>query len=390
MTTSFSVRRTDPYSPPAEHRRLQAEAPVARVAWPERGGEVWTIAKHEDVRVVLGDSRFSSDRSNPSHPGHMAYNSGTHAGALIEMDPPEHSKVRGRVMSEFTVKKVAAMRPRVEEIVGETIDAMLASGSSGDLVELLSLPVPSTVIAELLGVPYEDHPFFQKNSAAFTEYNATPEEKGAAISALRGYIAGLVDARIAGPGDDILSRQLAAGASRDEAVGLGFLLLVAGHETTANMISLCIMTLLDKPELLQQLREDPALIPGAVEELLRYFTIAGESGGLRLATTDIEVRGVIIPANSVVLALSTTANRDPDIFPEPDKIDFTRGARNHVAFGFGPHQCLGQNVARLELEVVLAAVIRRIPTLRLAAGQADIPFKEYGPNYGIYSLPVEW
>ncbi|MFT4123805.1 MAG: cytochrome P450, partial [Microbacteriaceae bacterium] len=287
MTSSpFSIRRTDPYSPPEEHRRLQHEEPVARVESAEQRRHIWTIAKHEDVRAVLGDTRFSSDRSNPHHPAHMAYNPGTHAGALIEMDPPEHGIVRGRVMNEFTVKKVAAMRPRVEEVVTTTIDAMLASGTSGDLVELLSLPVPSTVIAELLGVPYQDHRFFQDNSAKFTEHEAPQEEKVAAIQALRSYIAGLVDDRLQSPGEDILSRQIAAGASREEAIGLGFLLLIAGHETTANMISLSIMTLLDKPDLLQQLRDRPELLPGAVEELLRYFTIAGESGGLRLAVDD--------------------------------------------------------------------------------------------------------
>ena len=385
--TTFSTLRVDPYSPPVEHLRLQSEEPVAHLEWPGRS-DVWTITKHEDVRSVLGNARFSSDRSDPRHPAHMAYSPNTHVGQLIEMDPPEHQRLRGRIMSEFTVKKTAGLRPRTEEIVEQAIDAMLASGNEGDLVSLLALPVPSAVIADLLLVPFADHDFFQENSAAFTEAGKTYDEKRAAAQALRGYIANLVDARIAEPQDDILSRQLAAGATRDEAIGLGFLLLIAGHETTANMIALAFMTLLDKPELLQQLRDDPALVPGAVEELLRYFTIA-EVGGMRLALDDIEVHGVTIPEGSVVFALANTANRDPEVFPDPHKIDFTRGARNHVAFGFGPHQCLGQNVARLELEVVLEAVVRRIPTLRLTVPISELTFKELG-NFGPYTLPVAW
>ncbi|MWB97563.1 cytochrome P450 [Agromyces seonyuensis] len=387
-TATFSTQRVDPYNPPAEHLRLQREAPVSQVPW-RNDTTIWAITKHADVRTVLGDARFSSDRSLPGHPTFAGYTSASKLKNLIEMDPPEHTAQRVRIMGEFTVKKIGLMRPRIEEIVEETIDTMLASGNSADLVEALSLPVPSVVIAELLGVPFEDHALFQENSAMFVEADATPEERVAAMGALKQYIGGLVAARVEQPGDDILSRQLAAGASPEELTGIGFLLLIAGHETTANMISLCVATLLDKPELLQQLRDDPKLIPGAVEELLRYFTIA-EIGGLRLATADLEVGGVVIPAGDSVFALCNTANRDPEVFPNPDVIDFTRGARNHVAFGFGPHQCLGQNLARLELEVVLEAVVRRIPTLRFDGSFDDISFKEWGPNYGVYTLPVAW
>lgn len=384
--TDFSSERLDPYNPPAAHLELQESEPVAHLAWPGRG-DIWAVTKHEDVRAVLGDTRFSSDREDPRHPAHMAYDPRTHAGQLIELDPPAHSVLRGRIMSEFTVKKIGAMRPRVEEVVAEAIDAMLAGGTEGDLVELLALPVPSLVIADLLNVPREDHGFFQEKSAQFSESH-DPVSRTEAVTALRDYIAKMVDRRIQTPGDDILSRQLQAGASREEAIGLGFLLLIAGHETTANQIALSIMTLLDRPELLEQLRADPSLVPGAVEELLRYFTIA-DSGGLRLATADIEVRGVTIPDGAVVWALEHTANRDPEVFPDPDKIDFRRGARNHVAFGFGPHQCLGQNVARLELEVVLAQVVQRIPTLRLSKPVSELEFKQIG-NFGPKSVPVTW
>ena len=387
-TATFSTQRVDPYAPPAEHLRLQQEDPVSRVPWRD-GSTIWAVTRHADVRAVLGDARFSSDRSLPGHPMNAGYTSAAKLKNLIEMDPPDHTAQRVRVMGEFTVKKIAGMRPRIEQIVEETIDALLASGDHADFVAAFSLPVPSVVIADLLGVPDEDHDFFQVNSAAFVDADTTVEAKMEAMSSLKAYIAGLVSERVAEPGDDILSRQLAAGAAPDELVGLGFLLLIAGHETTANMISLCVATLLDKPELLQQLRDDPTLLPGAVEEFLRYFTIA-EVGGLRLATADVEVGGTTISAGDAVFALSNTANRDPEVFADPHTIDFTRGARNHVAFGFGPHQCLGQNLARLELEIALGAIIRRIPTLRLAVPFDEIPFKEFGPNYGVYKLPVEW
>ena len=388
-TATLSTQRVDPYNPPAEHLQLQQENPISQVQLTD-GRTMWAVTKHADVRAVLGDARFSSDRALPGHP----MNRGGYAGSaklkqLIEMDPPDHTQQRVRVMGEFTVKKIAAMRPRIVEIVESTIDAMLASGSEADLVTALSLPVPSVVIAELLGVPYEDHDFFQVNSATFVEIDATMEQRMEAMGNLKAYIGELVASRVEHPGDDILSRQLAAGAGVEELTGLGFLLLIAGHETTANMISLSVATLLDRPDLLQQLRDDPSLVPGAVEELLRYFTIA-EVGHQRLATADIEVGGTLIRQGEAVYAFANAANRDPDVFPEPNKIDFTRGARNHVAFGFGPHQCLGQNLARLELEIVLEAVVRRLPTLRLAVPFSEIPFKEHGPNYGVYSLPVEW
>jgi cytochrome P450 len=385
---AIQTRRVDPYSPPAEHLELQSDEPVAFLDWRD-GRKAWAITKHADVRTMLSDVRFSSDRSYPDHPAHGGYVPGAHKGAIIAIDPPEHSTIRSRIMNEFTVKKISLMRPRIEEIVTEALDAMLDGKSEAELVEELSLPVPAMAIAELLGVPYEDHEFFQHNTSLFSDAHVDPKQRGEAIAKLRDYISELVNARVNERGNDILSRQLDAGADAEEAVGLGFLLLIAGHETTANMISLSIMTLLDKPELLQQLRDDPSLIPGAVEELLRYFTIA-EVGGLRLATADIEIGGKQIHAGDAVFGLANTANRDPEVFPDPHTIDFKRGARNHMAFGFGPHQCLGQNLARLELVIVLEQVIQRVPTLRLLDPLSAISFKEWGPNYGINELRVAW
>ena len=387
-TPTISLDRTDPYRPPATHVQLQEDAPISWVRRPD-GRELWVLTRHEDVRTMLGDPRFSSDRSDPRHPSHQPYMGADHRPSLIEMDPPDHTRLRRSVVGEFTVQRLAAWRPRIQEIVDATIDDMLAAGSEADLVEALSLPVPSAVIAELLGVPYADHEFFQKNSSEFVRSDATPEERGAAVGRLKSYMAALVEGKIKAPGDDLLSRRITAGADPEEVAALGFLLLIAGHETTANMISLSVATLLDKREHLAQLREDSNLTVGAVEELLRYFTIA-EVGTARLALEDIEIGGTLIRAGQSVLGLSNTANRDPYVFPEPDELDFTRMARNHLAFGFGPHQCLGQNLARLELEIVLATLLRRVPTLRLAVPFKEIPFKEKGPNYGVFELKVAW
>lgn len=387
-TPTISLERTDPYHPPQDHLRLQSEAPISWVELTD-GRKLWVLTRHEDVRAMLGDPRFSSDRRDPRHPSHMPHLTADHRPQLIEMDPPDHTKLRRSVVGEFTVQRLAAWRPRIQEIVDEAIDAMLAGPAEVDLVEALALPVPSKVISELLGVPYTDHQYFQDNSAEFVRVDATPEEKGAAIGRLKDYISGLVDGKIESPPDDLLGRRLAAGADPEEVKALGFLLLIAGHETTANMISLSVATLLDKREHLTALRDDPSITVGAVEELLRYFTIA-EIGAARLALEDVEIGGVLIPAGQGVLGLTNTANRDATVFPEPDDLDFTRMARNHLAFGFGAHQCLGQNLARLELEVTIATLLRRVPGLRLATPFDKIPFKEKGPNYGVYEMKVAW
>ncbi|MFD7205670.1 cytochrome P450 [Streptomyces sp. NPDC059893] len=393
-TPTISLDRTEPYRPSPSHLQLRTDAPISWVTLAD-GRELWVLTRHEDVRTMLGDARFSSDRRDPRHPNHMpAAAAPDYRQQLIEMDPPHHTKLRRSVVGEFTVHRLAAWRPRIQEIVDEAVDAMLAGPREADLVETLSLPVPSRVISELLGVPYADHAFFQESSAGFVRFDATPEERGLAAGQLKSYLADLVEQKAAAlkdasPVDDLLGRQLAAGADPEEVKALAFLLLVAGHETTANMISLSVATLLDKREHLSALRDDPALTAGAVEELLRYFTIA-EIGAARLATEDVEIGGVLIRAGQGVLALANTANRDPDVFEAPDEIDFTRMARNHLAFGFGAHQCLGQNLARIELEIALATILRRIPTLRLAVPFEEIVFKEKGPTYGTVELKVAW
>jgi cytochrome P450 len=388
--STLPITRSCPYAPPEEHVRLREEAAISRVTLPS-GNEAWVLTRLQDTRAMLSDPRFSSDRSNPGFPlalfGRRQVMN--FRPSLISMDPPEHGPARRAVVGEFTVKRMAALRPRIQEIVDEHLDAMLAGPQPADLVQALSLPVPSLVICELLGVPYADHEFFQVRSAKLLRRSTSPEDRRAAVDELRTYLDDLITRKEQEPGDDLLSRQLEKAPSREELVSLAFLLLIAGHETTANMISLGTMALLEHPEALAAIRENPANTPSAVEELLRYFTIA-EFATSRVATEDVELGGVLVRKGEGVIALSNTANRDPEAFADPDDLDVDRGARHHVAFGFGAHQCLGQNLARMELQIVFDTLFRRLPGLRLVAPSAELPFKDDASVYGLYELPVAW
>ncbi|MDT0305207.1 cytochrome P450 [Streptomonospora wellingtoniae] len=387
---ALPITRTCPYAPPDEHRRLRAEAPVSRVTLPT-GATAWALTRHEDIRAMLVDPRFSSDRRKPGFPALIKGQRLDTAAplSLVSMDPPQHGPARRAVVGEFTVKRMARLRPRVQEIVDERIDAMIAGPRPTDLVAALSLPVPSLVICELLGVPYADHVFFEDRSARLLSRTASQQERMSALGELRGYLADLIRAKEKKPADDLLSRQLATSEDREELIGLATLLLLAGHETTANMISLGTMSLLERPDDVRAIVEDPAKAPAAVEELLRYFTIA-EFVTSRVAVADVEIGGVLIREGEGVVTLANTADRDPEVFDRPDEIDIERGGRNHLAFGFGPHQCLGQNLARMELEIVFTTLFARMPGLRPAVARDELPFKDDASLYGIHEFPVTW
>ncbi|WP_033342573.1 cytochrome P450 [Catenuloplanes japonicus] len=386
----LQTTRSCPFAPPPEHVQLRdLEAPT-KVTMPD-GQEAWAVARLEDVRALLTDPRFSSDRSRPGFPVLVKQRPkpGMFRPVLLTMDPPEHGPARRAVVGEFTVRRMEALRPRIQQIVDEHIDALLAGPAPADLVQALSLPVPSLVICEMLGVPYADHDFFQNCSTQMLRRTTPPEQRAKAADEIRSYLRDLLAQKRAHPADDLLTRQLPRYDDPEDLVGLAFLLLIAGHETTANMISLGVVTLLDHPDQLAALLAHPALTPAAVEELLRYFTIA-EFATSRVAKEDVELGGALIKAGDGVVTLGNAANRDPAAFARGDEFDVERGARHHIAFGFGPHQCLGQNLARLELQIVFDTLFRRIPSLRLAAGVDDLPFKDDASIYGIYELPVTW
>ncbi|MDC0747597.1 cytochrome P450 [Polyangium mundeleinium] len=392
---TLAIVRTCPYAPPAQHRSFRQEAPITKVELPT-GATAWAVTRHEDIRTLLSDPRFSASRKNPGFPhlSPLVIPALNGKPLLIEMDGQEHAAARRAVVGEFTVKRAAALAPRIQQIVDEHIDAMLAGPRPVDLVQALSLPVPSLVICELLGVPYADHGFFQARSATLVSREAPLEAKGLAFFELLSYLDKLVTDKEQNPTDDLLGRQVLklreeGTYDHESLLNLSFILLIAGHETTANMISLSTLALLKHPEKLAALRQDPEKTLAAVEELLRYFTIA-ELGVGRVATEDVELGGVLIRAGEGVVVLANIGNRDPEVFQNADELDLQRGARNHVAFGFGAHQCLGQNLARIELQIVLDTLFRRIPELRLAVPEEELPFKSDALVYGLHELPVTW
>ncbi|MBE1582436.1 cytochrome P450 [Nonomuraea angiospora] len=406
MTTipEYDIARSArcPLDPAPAMRARQEEGPLTRVRlWD--GGTAWLVTGHAEHRAVLGHPEVSVEparglpRLSPAEAAGMdsMAKEGSSGLGFIMMDDPEHARLRRMVTSAFTVKRVEAMRPATQEIADELIDRLLAGPKPADLVEAFALPLPSLVISNLLGVPYDDHEFFQANSRTIINRNSAPAERGQAQRRLAEYLDGLIGEKLAKPGDDLLSglveRVKAGELSRQEAARMGVLMLFAGHETTANMITLGTLALLRDPAQLALLREsdDPKLIASAVEELLRYLTIT--HGGLRrVALADIEIAGQVIRAGEGIITVNETANRDPSVFPDPDRLDLRRNPRLHVTFGYGVHQCLGQPLARMELQVAYPALLRRIPTLALATELEQIPFKHDGFVYGAYELPVTW
>ena len=384
-----------PFDPPPAIQSLQEDTPLTRVTM-RNGVTAWLVTRYADQRTLLADPRLSSDVTRPGYPIEVDVAArGESPVSFILMDDPEHARLRRMVTASFMIKRVEAMRPGVQRIVDDLIDAMLAGPKPVDLMQAFALPVPSLVICQLLGVPYADHDFFQDNSKVLINRDVTGEERMAAGGRLFHYLDDLIATKIENPGEDLLSglveRIEAAELIRADAAQMGVLMLLAGHETTANMIALGTLALLEHPDQLALLRstEDPALVRSAVEELLRYLHIT-HNGRRRVALEDIELAGETIRAGEGVILANDIGNRDPSVFPDPDRLDLTRNPRGHVAFGFGPHVCLGQPLARMELQVVYSTLYRRVPTLSLATTVDRIPFKHDGSVYGVYTLPVTW
>ncbi|WP_410599452.1 cytochrome P450 [Amycolatopsis sp. lyj-90] len=396
---SFPMTRADgcPLDPAPELTRRAELEPVSRVRlWD--GSTPWLITRHADVRAVLADPRVSVDATRPAFPHTNAVSKArdTRMKTLMQMDAPEHTAQRRLLTPEFTIKKMAALRPRIQRIVDDLIDAMLASPGPVDLVEAFALPVPSQVICELLGVPYADRDFFQGVARTLVMDETDPGQAMAASERLNTYLEDLVAAKNAEPGEDLLStltvEQFRTGAMTPREIAtLGQLLLVAGHDTTASMIALGTIALLTHPDQLRELRDgdDPAAVAGAVEELLRYLSIT-HTEARRVAREDLEIGGRLIRAGEGIIAVKSTANRDRSAFPDPDGLDIGRESRHHLAFGHGKHLCLGAPLARAELQVVYSTLYRRIPTLKLAAPLEELAFDENAIFYTVRELPVTW
>jgi cytochrome P450 len=395
---AYPLERRCPLEPAAEYTRLRAEEPISKVTLPT-GQVAWLVTSHADMRTLLADNRMSADRGHPDFPlrapvgQQLRKGFGDISKALIGLDLPEHSGPRRMVVTEFTVRRINELRPRIQQIVDERIDAMLAKGPEADLVAELALPVPSSVICELLGVPLDRRAFFQERTQILLRISSTADERLTAADELRQFMDGLVTAKEREPGDDLLGRLIVRNNdtgvfTHELLVGMAQLLLIAGHETTSNMIALGTIGLLQRPEAVAELQADPELVGRTVEEMLRYYPII--DGLARLAKADIEIGGVTIRAGDGVVLAIGSGNRDQAGFADAERFDVHRGARHHVSFGYGIHQCLGQNLARTELEIVFGTLLRRIPNLRLAAEVDDLPFKDTAAINGVYRLPVTW
>ena len=387
-----------PFDPSPRLREWQADEPVQRIRlW--NGNTAWVLTRYADQRDLLSHPAISSNAHHPNFPHSLPSTKAIkqEGRILVSLDNPDHDEMRRMLARDFSIRSVEAKRPRVQEIVDAQIDAMLAGPPEAELVTALALPVPSLVICELLGVPPEDQAYFQERSEVIVDSLATEAQTLAAIGELRTYLGELAARKERSPSEDLISRLVGfrnEGRLTPEEVGITCLfLLVAGHETTANMIALGTCALLSNPDQLEQIRDgvDAPLVANTVEELLRYLHTP-HSGRTRVALEDIEVAGHTVRAGEAVITASNICDRDPEKFPDhPDRLDIHRAnARHHTAFGWGIHQCLGAPLARMELQVVFSTLFRRIPTLRLAAGLDELPFKIDRFVYGVKALPVAW
>jgi cytochrome P450 len=391
----YPMQRRCPFQVPAEYEELRKTDPVAQVElWDNRSASLLT--RYEDIRSVLRSPALSANPNRPNFPflSESEQIVKTQDGSFQRMDGAEHSRHRRLIIPFFTVRRVEALRPMVQELVRTLLDDLVARNSPFDFFEDFALVVPSTVACVLLGIPYRDHEFFQVQSAVRISRTATPGEVEEATVKLLDYLGDLLDERTENPRDDVMSflaEQVASGElTRDEAVMDANLLLLGGHETTANVITLGTLVLLENPDQLARMTSKEVPVANAVEELLRFTSIT-QSNASRIATEDIEVDGHTIPAGEGVIAAVSAANWDETIFPEPDVLDLGRKeARQHMTFGYGVHQCVGQALARMELEVVFTTLFDVIPGLRVTAPVDALRFKHDSAFYGLHALPVTW
>jgi cytochrome P450 len=391
----FPMRRGCPFAAPEEYAVLRAEEPVARVILPT-GRPAWVVSRYDDVRALLSDPRISADirRSNFPALGAGEQEAGAKFRPFIRTDPPEHTRYRRMLLPEFTVRKVRAMRPAVQAIVDGILDEMLAAPGPVDFIPFYANAVSTSVICELLGIPKENLEFFRDVTRISGARTSTAEQVAEALGGLFKLLSDLIAQRQEHPGEDLLSKLvtdhlLTGNVTLQELLSAVGITINAGRETSTNMIALSTLLLLRRPDLMEQLHSDPSLMPSAVEELLRVLSIA-DSIPLRVAAEEIQLSGRTIPADDGVIGLLAGANHDPDRFADPRTVDFRRENNHHMAFGYGVHQCIGQHLARLEMEIALQTLIRRVPKLRLAVPYGGVVFKHDSATFGIEQMLVAW
>jgi cytochrome P450 len=386
-----------PYDTGPEMRALAAECPVTRVELPD-GSAAWLVTGFNEVREVLIDQRYSRALAYAPGRGTMQGVDMIIADSMLGMDPPEHSRLRKLVAGAFSDKRIQALRPEVARIVDDLLDQMMAGPRPTDLVHAFSLPVPARVICSLLGVPPDDLGSFHAwSNTLFGDWSRTMDEMAEAYFAINGYMAELIARKRKEPADDLISvlidaRDSGDKLSEEELVRFCFGLLMAGHETTANQINMSFVTLCHHPAELARLRADPGLIPGAVEELLRFVQFGG-SGSIplaRITREEVRLGEVTIPAGETVLPLMSVANRDQRTFPDPDRLDLLRAPKTHATFGAGAHHCLGAQLARMELQEAFRGLLTRVPGLRMAVPLSAIEFRAGQSIASMRELPVTW
>ncbi|MGX1811125.1 cytochrome P450 [Nocardia sp. NPDC055321] len=386
-----------PFAPPAEALRLNRIAPLNKVRiWD--GSTPWLVTGYQEYKTLMSDPRVSVDHHRPGFPHWnegMAAIAASRPNSVFTTDGEQHSRYRRMLTKPFTVKRVNLLREVIQRVTDEHIDRMLAGPKPVDLVAALALPVPTVMISEMLGVPYGDHEYFQEQAVASVDRYATAERAAESRAGLSRYLVDLIKTKLETPAEDVVSdiaERLRSGEiDISEAAQLGTGLLIAGHETSANMISLGVLALLQNPDQFALLRDsdDPKLVASAVEELMRYLGII-QNGQRRIALEDIEIGGQTVRAGDGLIFDLAPANWDERAWEQPERLDLTRPAAQHVGFGFGPHQCVGQQLARAELQIVFRTLVRRIPNLRLAIPFEEVTFKDDRLAYGVYELPVTW
>ena len=393
--TTFPYERKCPFTPPEQYADLMTERPVSKVTL-ATGLQIWAVTGYDNIRQLLTDPRVSASRKHKNFPFYFdappEFRTET---SFIGYDEPEHTQTRRKAAPMLTNRRVQMLRPMIEKLVDERLEAMRAEGPGVDMHFALSLPVPMTVICVLLGIPHKDHDFFQKNGTTLLGGIASMEERQAALVDVNDYLYDLVKVKESEPGDDLISTVIAQyredGQEYEprDLVNLCRLLMNGGHETTASMISLGTACLLENPDQLEQLKSDPELAVPAVEELVRYLTI-GDAAVPRVALEDIEIAGVTIPAGDGILCLGLTGNRDPSAYENPDDLILERGKRGHLGFGHGVHHCIGADLARLELRVALSALLNRFPGLEPAVVPAELSWRTGFAVRALTELPVTW
>lgn len=394
---SFPFKRPSGAEPPAEFAKLREQNSLAKVKiWD--GSLVWLVTRHRDVCSILADDRFSKIRTRPGFPelGPGGKAAAAHKPTFVDMDPPEHTEQKAMVSAVFTREKIEELRPSIQKLVDDCIEDMKTGGckEAVDLVEKFALLVPSEIIFRLLGVPKKDMAYLGTINAVRTNGSSTATEASAASNELTEYMRRLVSEKEKAPTDDLISKlvveQLRPGnITHEDAVQIAFLLLVAGNATMVNMIALGVVTLLQHPEQLTQLKADPSLVNNMVEELLRFHT-ASALATRRVAKVDVPFNGQVIKAGDGVICSNQAANRDETVFKNADKFDIHRIPGPQLGFGYGVHECVAQWLARAELQCVFGTLFQKLPNLKVAIPFDEIKYTDPSRDVGIVELPVTW